>query len=574
MIAQISVSWNEKYEHDGFLFFAQRIVEMLDYMTVDIYRAPLLNTSRLIDEYLRICHGAAKPYHLEEVYNEFSHSFKNDIVIQYKLGEDRIQQIVNRINRFPDKRQQTMEYLCHAVADHYLTWTKEYIEHIVPQNNQKRKIERAIRCFIPELLRCGYSRDDIYHSAKQLLTEETNPIDSLSKFLQQYNRKAKTYCVYLGLSDRMQVFKDILAARLGISFDDDGNFSKMEIWRGYCVIKISDIKALDASNAANEPFERIELFTTFYQYFGNYGGNLIQNKVLTISEDGYERKLVVNRGKYKSIEDDNPPKIGEMSEAVVTNLIRGARCSMPQLKKIVKLHNRAISSNGLENGFLNMWSIMEMICVSNPDGSKIEQVKSVAVPILKRDYLPVLFNDITDNLKRILEPNAYRSLIESITDGAKDYEKIACLILLPKYSEKLDIFVDCLVNYPVLRTRMLNLHDDCQTRNELNNLTDRYAQRISWHLYRIYRARNSIVHSGKKPSDLKDLGEHLHAYVDSLVNEVIIKLSTDSLCHISNVLVDSELKQEVYDEYFKESMPIDADGIKLIFSQMESWTDC
>lgn len=54
MIAQISVSWNEKYEHDGFLFFAQRIVEMLDYMTVDIYRAPLLNTSRLIDEYLRI----------------------------------------------------------------------------------------------------------------------------------------------------------------------------------------------------------------------------------------------------------------------------------------------------------------------------------------------------------------------------------------------------------------------------------------------------------------------------------------------------------------------------------------
>ncbi len=99
MIAQISVSWNEKYEHDGFLFFAQRIVEMLDYMTVDIYRAPLLNTSRLIDEYLRICHGAAKPYHLEEVYNEFLIRSKM-IVIQYKLGEDRIQQIVNRINSF------------------------------------------------------------------------------------------------------------------------------------------------------------------------------------------------------------------------------------------------------------------------------------------------------------------------------------------------------------------------------------------------------------------------------------------------------------------------------------------
>lgn len=79
------------------------------------------------------------------------------------------------------------------IAQISVSWNEKYEHDIVPQNNQKRKIERAIRCFIPELLRCGYSRDDIYHSAKQLLTEETNPIDSLSKFLQQYNRKAKTY---------------------------------------------------------------------------------------------------------------------------------------------------------------------------------------------------------------------------------------------------------------------------------------------------------------------------------------------------------------------------------------------
>lgn len=573
MITPIEITWNNEYKHDGFLFFVQRIVEMLDYMTIDIYRAPLLNTSRLIDEYLKICQGAAKPYHLEEVYNEFIHTFKNDIVLQYKLGENRIQQIVNRLHKTPNKREETIDFLSHSVSSHYLQWTKEYIEYIVPQSKEKKKIERAIRCFIPELLRLGYSRDEIYHSAKQLLSDEVDPNVALSTFLQQYDQKSKKYSVYFGLSNRMKPFREILAARLGINYDADKNFEKLEIWEHYFPSKVVNISALDASTAASKAFKRIELFTTFYQCLGNYSENLIQNKVLVISEDGTERKLTVNRRKYKSIERDDPPVIGKLSEAIISSLLSSAKYSMPQIEKITKLHNRAISNNGLENGFINLWSIMEIICVSNSESSKIEQVKSVAIPVLKRDYLPSIFFDISENLKKVLTSGAYEKLIDDISDGTNDYEKIACLILLPCYSQKLDDFVDCLMNYPVLRTRMLNLHDDCPARSDLNKLVSRYTQRISWHLYRIYRARNAIVHSGKHPNDLKDLGEHLHTYVDSLVMEVIVKLSMGTLDRISNVLVDAELQQEINDSYFSENAPIDIEGINLIFSQPSSWSN-
>lgn len=573
MITKTSISWNNEFQNDGFLFFVQRIVEMLDYMTVDVFRVPLLNTSRLINEYLRISHGAAKPYHLDVVFNEFVYSFENDIILQYKLGKPKIQQIINRLNSRPEKRQDTMEFLCHSVCAYYLEWSKEYIRFIVPQNKEKKKIERAIRCFIPELLHLGYSRDEIYHSAKQLLSDEIDPNIALDVFLKQYDRTPKTFSVYLGISERMTSFRETLTKRLGIIFDDDGNFDKVETWKGYCTVKVSDIQALDASAAANKAFVSIELFTSFYQYFGNYGANLIQNRVLVVSENGIERKLVVNRGKYKSIEDDDPPKIGEIAETVITNLAHSARCSMPQLEKILKCHNRAISNNGLENGFLNLWSIMEIICVTKPESSKIEQVKSVAIPILKAGYLSTLFCDITSNLKKAISKDEFQKLLDDIPDGNADYEKIAYLILIPTYSSKLDSFVDCLVNYPVLRSRMLDLHDNYKKRNELYHLTNRYAQRITWHLYRIYRARNSIVHSGKRPTDLKDLGEYLHTYVDGLVDEIVVKLSVGSLCHFSNVIVDLELQQEIIDEYFKKSEPIDSKVIELIFSQFNSWID-
>ncbi len=573
MILKNTIAWNNEYKHDGLLYFAQRIVEMLYYETIDIYRAPLLNTSRLIDEYLLLSNGSAKPYHLDEVFNEFMNSLKSDIIIHYKWGEERINQIVEKLNKDQVGRKQIMEYLCHAIGKQYFEWTQEYVRFIVPQGKEKRKIERAIRCFVPELLHQGYSSDEIYHSAKRILFEDIEPENALDEFLKRYDQKKKRFIVYTAISNRLLIFREILEKRLNISFVDDGNFDKIDTWEKYSKLRTDTIQALDASTAANIAYKNIELFTCFYQFFGNYSGRLIQNRMIVISEEETEdRKITVDRGKFNAIEDDNPPKIGVLAEMSITNLIHGARCSLPQIEKITKLHNRAIANNGLENGFLNLWSILEVICVTNPDASKIEQVKKIVLPFLQRDYLPVMFSDIAENLKRVMDATQYEELLSKISIGTKDYEKVACIVLLPEYNETFDLCVDNLCLYPVLRTRMLNIHDDCLSKNDLYSLTERYTQRISWHLYRIYRARNSIIHSGKRPADLKDLGEHLHAYVDSVASEVVIKLSMSTLCHISNVIVDSELQQAKWDGYFSKNEPIDFDSIHLLFlSQEGSW---
>lgn len=574
MIAKIDVTWNENYQYDGYLYFFQRVVEMLDYMTNEIYRSPLVNISILIDEYISISYGHTKPYQLEEVYNELLDTLEHDAVLEYKIGKEKVQQIINQIKRHERKRLELVKYLRSTVVKKYLDWSKEYIKYIVPQSREKHKIEKAIRAFLPELFRCGYSRDEVYHSARAVLFHCEIPSQELESFLNQYRREQKEFDIYLELDDRLFDFKDVLKKRLGIKFEDDGNFAKLEAYRYYSTVKFPSIKALDASSAANKAFKFLELFTTFYQFFGNYSGSLVQRKILAISKEGYERVVVVDRRKYKSIEDDNPPRVGTLSETVVTNLIRYACNSVSQLEKITTLHNRAISDNGLENGFLNLWSIMEVVCVTNPENSKIEQVKSIALPILRQDYLFTLLVDLSTNLKNVLSTSEYTTLLESITDGEQDYEKIAAFVLLPKYCHQVDDFVDCLVNYPVLRTRILNLRDNYQSRKGLTSLMNRYNKRASWQIYRIYRARNSIVHAGKSPNNLKDLGEQLHAYVDSVINEVILKLGTGDFSCLNDVLVDSRLKQEIVNSCFNKDDPLDFNCLKLIFDQMASWTSC
>jgi hypothetical protein len=46
-------------------------------------------------------------------------------------------------------------------------------------------------------------------------------------------------------------------------------------------------------------------------------------------------------------------------------------------------------------------------------------------------------------------------------------------------------------------------------------------QHLEWHINRIYRARNLLVHSGKEAPYLETLCENLHYYVNTVLSRVI-----------------------------------------------------
>ena len=573
MVEKNEITWNNNYEHDGILYFVQRIIEMLDYDTIDIFRAPLLNTSRLVIEYLQLTKNSAKQYHLNEVCNELKSSLANDIVLQYKFNEERIAQILSKLNKDIDKKP-VIEYLFRSVVPHYLDWCVEYIKHIVPQNKYKDKIERAVRCYLPELFRCGYNREDIYHSYKEALSNSADPIEMFETLLNSYNNASQEFSVYLSLHNELIAFHDVLETNLLCSLNDDGNFKKLSTWSNYSVIKLPPIKAMSMTSAVEQSLDRINTFLRFYRFFGNYSNKLIQNSALVISKQGAERIIYTNRDKYNSIEDNDHPRAGDLSKYIISGLFRNSECSFSELQKILKLHNRAISNNGLENGFLNLWSILEITCVNDPNASKIEQVIAKLVPILKLKYLPCYFEHLSMNLRQITPEEIWNNLVGTIKECWTDAEKIAFLTLCPKYSDALDSYTDHLQSYPVIRTRLLKLHDDfSKCRKDMFNYIERYAQRVSWHLYRIYRARNAITHNGRQPHDIKDLGEHLHSYVDCLVDEILVKMCLGSLGNVSSVFVDSTLYLDSIESSLQADVPFDEKSIALVFSsQFFCWS--
>lgn len=576
MIEKVNITWNDNYQLDGMMYFAQRIIEMLSFNTIDIFRVPLMNTSSLITEYLTVCHGVSPEYHSEQVFEEFKSSFINDIVLNHALGENRIKRIIDRLNREPNKREEIMEYLRHLISPKYLCWTKDFILTVVPQNKDKRKIERSIRCLLPELLNCGYSRDEIYHYTKQVFWSETDdPSKLLSYFLDHYDLKKHSFTVYFAIEAELNEYTSIFEKYLDACFEDDGYFNRLDLKPGFIAGKIEKVVAIDAGKAALQVYSDITYFISYYSFLFDNTKNLLQSATYVVNEETLDaRRIIANHRRinlYPLKLDSNT--CGEITERCVVSLASKAQCAVRTTDKIINLHNSAISNNGLENSLLNFWSILEIICVRDSHKSKITQVIDAAVPILQRDYLRKYITDIADNLQLILDQDALDPYLLQI-EQAEDYEeKIACLILLPEYSSLLDGITDEMARYPVIRSRMLTLHDNYKKRNELYALAEEYGKRVRWHLARIYRARNQITHSGTKPKYLKDLGEHLHSYVDSLTYEVIYKLAIGNLCNLSNVLTDCSLLIEEEKEYMKEAKEIDIDMIRFVISKNAMWAE-
>lgn len=147
-----------------------------------------------------------------------------------------------------------------------------------------------------------------------------------------------------------------------------------------------------------------------------------------------------------------------------------------------------------------------------------------------------------------------RMLFEKVKEGKDDrLHKIIAFIVLPQYEKLREEFFEKLRDFPNIRQKIYKIYITKDNKNKMIKISDTYAQRIEWHLYRLYRVRNAIVHAGDTDRNIRVLGEHLHIYCDSVIIELITKLaSNDNLSTVKDVLIDTKLLLGKKKEYLKE----------------------
>lgn len=104
-----------------------------------------------------------------------------------------------------------------------------------------------------------------------------------------------------------------------------------------------------------------------------------------------------------------------------------------------------------------------------------------------------------------------------------------------------------------LKYRIFTYSEHFKTVKRINRLLNNHTQKVRWHIRRIYRARNLIVHNGGAPSSINVLVENLHCYLDLFLNQLIDFVVDDFQVKsidqsIKEVTLINEQRKKVYEE--------------------------
>lgn len=192
------------------------------------------------------------------------------------------------------------------------------------------------------------------------------------------------------------------------------------------------------------------------------------------------------------------------------------------------------------DSLLSLWSILESIVDKDndtdekqidkgnedkKDRSKIGNVISYTIPYLKSTHIQKLVQTCMTDIIR-WDIDFFNNHIANNGFGSNDLEHTFAFLAFKSTQPDRDCLFASTETYPLLRYRVCTLSDSLQNSKEIKSLIKAHTQRVTWHLHRIYRARNYIIHDANSNNRLNEgLVINLHSYVDTLFSEVITHIS-------------------------------------------------
>ena len=255
-----------------------------------------------------------------------------------------------------------------------------------------------------------------------------------------------------------------------------------------------------------------------------------QNQITTISP----KKLLKNRVSTLSRESST-----KNAESLIKVLFKNLE-NLSSFSGITRIHNSAILSENTSDSLLSLWSILESIVDKDndtdekqidkgnedkKDRSKIGNVISYTIPYLKSTHIQKLVQTCMTDIIR-WDIDFFNNHIANNGFGSNDLEHTFAFLAFKSTQPDRDCLFASTETYPLLRYRVCTLSDSLQNSKEIKSLIKAHTQRVTWHLHRIYRARNYIIHDANSNNRLNEgLVINLHSYIDTLFSEVITHIS-------------------------------------------------
>ena len=565
---KIKVKFEDGKVDESVLFAIQRLDEILFFYTKDSYKAKIFNSKMLLEEYIEINNkidkGLLEKKNDEKILEEMLWSLDMDTEAVELIGKDIFATFKKNVGSMNKKdKNRGITYLLKKLSGNiYFEKIKDNLYKAI-ESGSKKEIDRLLIAFVCEAKHIGYEARYIFKMLNMSLITRNDVSKSVFReFLNIFDCENKEYMQLVEIDNELanlcvkiaDVFNNI-----SIKVVDDADLPsdiKKKV-PDNIFVSVDGVRALDEYSALQETNEILKIIGHFYAFYRHKEQkNLVRGYIKTEEKYHYIRPDIKGVNKSANILNKNNSVKGTMSifDSVLVNPY-----NFYLLTRIMDIHNVAIGMESDSNALLDLWSILELVLEKeNEDSgkSRISQISEMIIPFIRNVYIDSLIKTLEDDFLN-WNKLEYKLIIKQIDEGESNKEKLFAFISLEKYDELRKGIYAKLDDYPLMRYRMFCLNENFKSTKNINRLLKTHEDKVRWQIYRIYRARNCIIHDGEDINKIEELVENLHYYIDIMCEGIIKIIGRDNNDFtIQDAIYEMHLRECIFKECLTKEFDI------------------
>lgn len=571
--------WHLSDELEGLLFFALLVDELLFDYTIDTFKIPAMNTKTILyelkDSISEIEKGVLKKAVSKPIIDELCANFEKDPIIKniFRFNCGTIaNELCNQQNI--EGLKNIIDYIIKKIEPLYFSTCKSLLAEKVKKSCiEKETITRLTRIYLNELIIQGYESSHIYYENQAFFfgryPGKIDSVDQINQYFARFNGESRKWISLFRVSGNFKLIEKFLPAfSMSINDkrpaftsaeyvkDDKDLFNDNEKFPLY--LTIENIETLDPEGARSLSEGKLSLIDTLSKYHIHREDlSWLEKALVCASENSYSRICSPPKSPILKIKEKNPQKLADFVAETVSTLTSGnlKEESFSRLISALGLHRMALISPQQKDQLINFWVAIEILFPSKIEepSARIEKIVTSLVPFITKSYVGKLSGYVCHSIRSCDTRGI--NIISNLEIEGNLIDKCAALISIDEYKDmRKEIYALFAKQQPLLKNRIYYLHGHLNSAESILRLLNNHIKRIGWHIRRIYRARNLIVHSGKTSEQISILIENLHTYLDRTFEIIHSNVAhSDAEVSIEDITLENMLSLKEHMRFLKKN---------------------
>lgn len=530
--------WPQTSQARKFLLFATRVRELVHPEAQDIYRVHALSTkSKLIE--LRYCcqevlKGSYPRAALEPMVEELHEGLQSDFVARTLVSDAGIdaENILPKNDHTTEELQSICLLWMELIEDYTDRLERELLD-LLCDKDQNFKLLVLAKLYVSDLTFRGFHRRYILDSVESIFfSDDIGKCTSAlaQRFFSCFSKNEVAFSVIMkgpqsvveAIADNRNLIAvsshEDLITKLGRNVELDSAINEENP-----VLFCKSLEATDPISAVQILAILLSLPPAFNVVYPSVDHPEIDDKCTVVNKKTGEFSLVSKAEilapvhSYTSQIEYSKDMFRDFAMFLFGGVSHRDDATIFKLRNAMESASAALTMPSPQAQLVSLWAAFEAILPPPSRDGKDVRIKhfcQLILPCIVRRYIRGKFRIFIDDVSRHSSANINNFIGAEIPRSERPKELANILAV---NNERRDALFTLVADSPLLLNRLQSLGQIIEEPKALKKKPISHEKRVEWQIHRIYRERNSIVHSGKSEDFLPTLVENSFLYFRLLI---------------------------------------------------------